>query len=88
MNSVFKSVKLDNYIMKPYYRAFILLFAVAAAVGVLTKIPAITVTVVLIISAPFNGTYFSAYEKNNLDKLYGVLPLRKLDVVTGRYLYA
>ncbi len=40
------------------------------------------------ISAPVVGLYFLLYEKNNLTQLYGILPLRKKEVVIGRYLYA
>lgn len=34
------------------------------------------------------GTYFLIYERDNLDKLYGILLLRKFSIITGRYLFA
>ena len=88
MSNVLKSIRLDNYILKAYYKAFIAVYAIAIIIGIITKIPALTVAIVLVITAPFIGTYFSVYEKNNLSKLYGILPLRKFEVVIGRYLYA
>ena len=88
MSNVLKSIRLDNYILKTYYKAFIAVDAIAIIIGIITKIPALTVAIVLVITAPFIGTYFSVYEKNNLSKLYGILPLRKSEVVIGRYLYA
>jgi hypothetical protein len=34
------------------------------------------------------GGLFSVYEKNNVDRLYGILPLKKSEIVAGRYIYA
>jgi hypothetical protein len=88
MGNVLKSIRLDNYILKAYYKAFIVVYAIAIIIGIIAKIPALTVAIVVVITAPFIGTYFSVYEKNNLSKLYGILPLGKFEVVIGRYLYA
>ena len=88
MTNVLKSIHLDHSILKTHYKALIVLYAIAAVIGIIAQTPAITVAIVIIITAPFLGTYFSVYEKNNLDKLYGVLPLKKSEVVAGRYVYA
>lgn len=87
MTNILKSIHLDHNILKSHYKVFIAVYAIAVLVGILSQSPAVTVAIVMVISAPFIGTYFSIYEKNNLNKLYGVLPLRKLEVVAGRYLY-
>ena len=88
MSNVLKSIRLDNYILKAYYKTFIVVYVIAILIGIISQIPALTVVVVMVITAPFIGTYFSVYEKNNLGKLYGILPLGKFEVVIGRYLYA
>ncbi len=88
MNNVFKSTKLDHYILKPYYKVLTFLYVVAILVGLITRLPELTIFVVMMITAPFIGTYFSIYEKNNLSKLYGILPIGRNEVVIGRYLYA
>jgi hypothetical protein len=88
MSDVLKSIKLDHYILKAYYKAFMMVYVIAIIIGIITQIPALIVAIVLVITAPFIGVYFSIYEKNNLNKLYGILPLGKFDVVIGRYLYA
>ena len=88
MLNVLKSVGLDHYIFKSYYKTLIVLYIIAAIIGIISQIPIITVSVVIAISAPFIGTIFSVYEKNNLNKLYGILPIGKHEVVIGRYLYA
>jgi len=88
MSNVLKSIRLDNYILKAYYKTFIVVYVIAILIGIISQIPALTVVVVMVITAPFIGTYFSVYEKNNLNKLYGILPIGKYEVVIGRYLYA
>ena len=88
MTNVLKSIQLDHNVLKSHYKTMIMFFAIAVAIGTITQTPAVTVAVLMIITAPFLGTYFSVYEKNNLDKLYGVLPLKRFEVVAGRYLYA
>jgi hypothetical protein len=44
--------------------------------------------IVMLISAVASGWFFSVYEKNNLSRLYGILPIGRTKIVTGRYLYA
>ncbi len=88
MRNILKSIRLDNYILKQYYRTFLFVYAIATVIAAFTKIPALTIGLVVFISAPYQGLYFSVYEKNNLSMLYGILPLRKNEFITGRYLYA
>ena len=51
-------------------------------------IAAVAIPVVMVVAAPFISVYFLIYERNNLSKLYGILPLRRSEVVIGRYTYA
>jgi hypothetical protein len=88
MRNVLKSIGLDHYIFKSYYKTLIVLYVIAVIVGIISQMPVLTVAVVIAISANFIGTIFSVYEKNNLNKLYGILPIGKSEVVIGRYLYA
>src|SRR5665647_751572 len=88
MSNILKSIKLDHDIMKSRYSMFVIAYILGTFLAVISKTPIYGALVVMIISAPLTGQYFSIYEKNNLDKLYGVLPLRKSEVVIGRYIYA
>jgi len=88
MSNILKSIKLDHYIMKSRYPMFVIAYILGILLAVLSKTPIYGALVVMIISAPLTGQYFSEYEKNNLETLYGVLPLKKFEVVIGRYLYA
>lgn len=89
MNSILKSMRLDHDILKVYYRTFLLAaYGLAILISVLTQKTGYMMVIVMAISPPFVGLIFWLYEKNNLSKLYGILPLGKNEVVIGRYLYA
>jgi hypothetical protein len=89
MNSIVKSMRLDHDILKVYYRTFLLAaYGLAILVSVLTQKTGFAMVIVMAISGPFVGLIFWLYEKNNLSKLYGILPLGKNEVVLGRYLFA
>lgn len=88
MSNILKSIKLDHDIMKSRYPMFIIAYILGIFLAVLSETPIFGVLIVMVISAPLIGQYFSIYEKNNLEKLYGILPLRKFEVVIGGYIYA
>ncbi|WP_088226182.1 acyltransferase family protein [Desulfosporosinus sp. FKB] len=88
MTNILKSIKLDHDIMKSRYPIFMIGYVVGILFAVLSKTPILATSIVMVMAAPLAGQYFSIYEKNNLEKLYGVLPLRKSEIVIGRYLYA
>ena len=88
MANILKSVKLDHAVLKAYYMIFMGVYVLATIIAIVFKIPAITIPVVMVVAAPFISVYFFAYERNNLSKLYGILPLRRSEVVIGRYTYA
>lgn len=88
MNSILNSMALDYRIIKTSNKILVLMaYGIALIYGSLTKVTYIMVPIVMIITAMSNGMFFSAYEKNNLSKLYGVMPIRRSSVVTARYLY-
>ncbi len=89
VSSVIKSMRLDFYIQKASYKTFFALgYALATLVGVVTRTPYVSVLIAMIISAAFSSFVFLVSERNNLGRLYGMLPLRKAERVLGRYLYA
>jgi hypothetical protein len=89
MYPILKSIRLDHDIQKVYYRAFLVAaFGLAILIAVLAQKTGWAIVTVMAISAPFVGSNFYLYEKNNLSKLYGILPLGKNEVVIGKYLYA
>ena len=89
MKPILKSIRLDHDILKLYYPTFLVAaYGLAILIAVLTQKPGWAIVTVMAISAPFVGSNFYLYEKNNLGHLYGILPLGKNEVVIGRYLYA
>ena len=88
MANILKSIKLDHAVLKAYYKIFMLVYVLAAIIAIVFKVPVIAIPVVMVVAAPFISVYFFAYERNNLSKLYGILPLRRSQVVIGRYAYA
>ncbi|KLU63372.1 glucans biosynthesis protein [Peptococcaceae bacterium CEB3] len=88
MSNILKSIKLDHNIMKSRYPMFMIAYILGVFLAVISKTPILGAFVVMVISALLTGQYFSIYEKNSLEKLYGVLPLKASEVVIGRYLYA
>ena len=87
MANILKSIKLDHAVLKAYYKIFMMVYVLATIIALIFKIPAITIPVVMVVAAPFVSVYFLVYERNNLSKLYGILPLRRSEVVIGRYTY-
>ncbi|MFL0268783.1 acyltransferase family protein [Candidatus Clostridium radicumherbarum] len=87
MNNILKSIKLDHNIMKSRYPMFAI-DIIGVLFAFLTKVPIYGALIIMVVSTPITGQYFNIYEKDNLEKLYGILPLRKSEVVIGRYLYA
>ncbi len=89
MHPILKSMRLDHDILKVYYWTFLVAaYGLAILIPILAQKPGWAMVTVMTISAPFVGSNFYLYEKNNLNKLYGILPLAKNEVVIGRYLYA
>jgi hypothetical protein len=88
MANIIKSIKLDHAVLKAYYKTFLLIYVLATIIAIVFKAPVITIPVVTVVAAPFVSVYFFAYERNNLSKLYGILPLGRSEVVIGRYTYA
>jgi hypothetical protein len=88
MANILKSIMLDHAVLKAYYKIFMGVYVLAAIIAIVFKAPAITIPVVIAVASPFISVYFFVYERNNLGKLYGILPLRRSEVVIGRYTYA
>lgn len=87
MSNILKSARLDYRIQRPYYLTYVAPYAMAVVVSLIFRIPVLVIGIALLISAPISGVIFSVYEKNHLSKLYGILPVRRTEVVIGRYLY-
>jgi len=88
MNNIYQVTKLDYYLINSYYGRLLIIYAVGILSAVSTPSSLAIISMGFVISVFFGGLPFSVSEKNNLDKLYGILPLKKFEVVAGRYFYA
>jgi predicted membrane-bound mannosyltransferase len=88
MNRILNATKLDFFAGKSTLKmtAFLLLFAIA--IGALVKGPIYTMIFTMVFAVTSSGSIFSIHEKSHSDKLYGILPLKKSEMIIGRYLYA
>lgn len=87
MSNTLKATKLDFSLVKPYIKVIgftMLLPIVFAAINrsILTG-----VSFAMCFIAMTTGYTFSVTEKNSMERLYGILPIKKSEMVTGRYLF-
>ena len=86
MNNVLQILKLDYCIAKTSYSRIIMVYFISILLGLLTQ-PIMPIIIIMFFCVSFSGLTFSIIEKNNCEKLYGVLPIQKGEIITGRYLY-
>jgi len=86
MNRIFLVLKLDYCIIKTSYSKVIMVYFISIMLGLLTQ-PIMPIIIIMFFSVSFSGLTFSIIEKNNCEKLYGILPVRRREIITGRYLY-
>ena len=86
MNNIFKVLKLDYYIARTSYSRIIMIYLISILLGLLTQ-PIMPVVMIMFFCVSFSGLTFSIIEKNGCEKLYGTLPIRRKEIIAGRYLY-
>jgi hypothetical protein len=80
-------MKLDFYAGKSMLRLTVALAIIAIIVGVVAHGPEYAMFFTMIFGVTSVGSVFSVHEKSHSDKLYGILPLKKGEMILGRYLY-
>ncbi len=87
MNNIWKSAKLDFSLVKPYVKtiSFTMILPVVFAATNRSLLTGISFAMCFI--AMTTGYTFSITEKNSMERLYGILPIRKSDMVIGRYIF-
>ena len=87
MNRILKAMKLDFYAAKSALPLSLVGYAFGLFLGIVTKEPMATLVIVMLLNIFVGGNVFSVHEKSRSEKLYGILPLRKNEMVAGRYVY-
>ncbi len=88
MNNVIKMIKLDISLIKPYSKSLLIVFLVPLIVISGTQDIISGIIFCMSIMAMTSSYTFSIAEKNDLNRLYGLLPVTKRDIVTGRYMFS
>ncbi|MCM1523061.1 MAG: ABC-2 transporter permease [Ruminococcus sp.] len=85
MTGTLNALKLDLSLIKPYMKtmAFSLIMPVFIAAGNRSLINGISFA--MCIAAMTSGYTFSVTEKNSMERLYGIIPIKKREMVMGRY---
>ncbi|MCL2320744.1 MAG: ABC-2 transporter permease, partial [Oscillospiraceae bacterium] len=88
MNRILNATKLDFYAAKSTLKMTAALTIIAIVIGMISHGPDYTMMFTMVFGVTASGGIFSIYERNHSEKLYGILPLKKSEMIIGRYLYA
>jgi hypothetical protein len=87
MNNIIKLIKLDKSLVKPYYKYYLIVLIIPLVTTFSYKNITSGIVFAMVMTAMTSNYTFSVTEKNDLNRLYGLLPVSKKDIVTGRYLF-
>lgn len=88
MNRILNATKLDFFAGKSALSMTAILLLIGIVIGALTHGPIYTMIFTMVFAVTSCGSIFPTHERSHSDKLYGILPLKKSEMITGRYLYA
>jgi len=86
-NRVVSAAKLDFYAGKSMLLMTAALAIIAIIIGLVAHGPEYAMFFTMIFGVTACGSVFQMHEKSHSDKLYGILPLKKSEMILGRYLY-
>jgi len=86
MNNIFQVLKLDHYTVKTSYSRIIMIYFISLFIGISTQ-PIVPIFMIMFFGVSISGLTFSIIEKNSCEKIYGILPIRRKQIIIGRYLY-
>ena len=87
MSNIWKSVKLDFSLVKPYVKTICFTMILPVVFAVINRSLLTGISFAMCFIAMTTGYTFSVTEKNSMERLYGILPIRKSDMVIGRYIF-
>lgn len=87
MSNVLKLLRLDKALIKPYNKYFLVIFLAPLIVIYSYKdfIPGMVFSMIMM--SMTSAYTFTIAEKNDINRLYGLLPVSKKDIVLGRYIF-
>ena len=88
MNRILNATKLDFLAAKSALKMTAILLLIGIVIGALAQGSIYTMIFTMVFSVTSCGSIFPMHERSHSDKLYGILPLKKSEMIMGRYLYA
>ena len=87
MSNIWKSAKLDFSLVKPYVKTICFTMVLPVVFAAINRSLLTGISFAMCFMAMTTGYTFSITEKNAMERLYGILPIRKSDMVIGRYIF-
>ena len=87
MCNILKSTKLDIALVKPYFKIICFTLLLPIVFTAINRSLLTGVSFAMCFIAMTTGYTFSIAEKNNMERLFGILPVRKSELVIGRYVF-
>ena len=87
MSNIWKSAKLDFSLVKPYVKTICFTMVLPVVFAAINRSLLTGLSFAMCFIAMTTGYTFSITEKNSMERLYGILPIRKSDMVIGRYIF-
>lgn len=87
MSNIWRSAKLDFSLVKPYVKTICFTMVLPVVFAAINRSLLTGISFAMCFIAMTTGYTFSITEKNSMERLYGILPIRKSDMVIGRYIF-
>lgn len=88
MNRILNATRLDFYAGRSALGMTAFLLLIGIVIGAVAHGPIYTMLFTMVFAVTSCGSVFPTHERSHSDKLYGILPLKKAEMILGRYLYA
>lgn len=87
MSNIGKFIKLDFSLVKPYVKTICFTMLLSIVFSAINRSLTTGISFAMCFSAMITGYTFSITEKNSMERLYGILPVPKSEIVIGRYFF-
>lgn len=87
MRNIGKAARLDLALVRPYGKAICLTLLLPIAFAAINRSLLVGVSFAMCFVAMTTAYPFAVEERNDMARLYGILPVNKRDLVLGRYLF-
>lgn len=87
MRDIWRTTKLDFSLIRPYVKTICFTMILPVVFAAVNRSLLTGVSFAMCFIAMTTGYTFSIVEKNTMERLYGILPVRKSDLVVGRYIF-